>query len=395
LIAADFCDAFREVLRMSPASGSREVCFDDVVHAYRWILGREPESIEILAEQASAGRNVQGLRSILLSSPEFRSKLLDIEIDRFCSRSEPSFLPETIIRLVFIHIPRCGGTSLHHILGEAVGADRVCPERHNCFWLCLAGDLARARLFSGHYDRNCVALIPGREVKLVTMLRDPRRRLLSLYDYLRAHRPAVIKADNLALAEAARKYPLGDFLDAAMEINPAAVDNTYLRAFGGRLPFHRWEQAAEPSAPKTLADHGYSAAELYDRAAEFLRNMAVVGILEQFEDSARAISRAFGLAEPKIFIPPKSLQDVANDHAHFEPVQAYEVSRADEMRISELTKYDMDLYKLGKAYLAEAIESQISQPPDAQAAIVEYTKRRKARRGRKVAGVSNRHSSRV
>jgi len=381
---------------MLPAANLRDVCFDDVVHAYRWILGREPEDVEALVKQAPQGREVRTLRSILLSSPEFRSKLLDIEIDDFCSRSEPGFLPETATRLVFVHIPRSGGTSLHHILAQGLGSDRICGARHNSLWLCSGADLARARLFSGHYDRNCVALIPGREVKVVTMLRNPRRRLLSLYDYLRAHRPKVIKANDLMLAEVARKYGLSDFLDAAMEINPAAVDNTYLRAFGGRLPFRRWEQAAEPNAPKTLTDFGCSEAELFDRAAEFLRTMAVVGILEQFEYSARAISRAFELEEPKDFTALQSFEDIVENHEDFEPVQPYAVSRADELRIDELTSYDMDLYTLGKNCLAEAVGSHASRSPNLRGSTIDGAKRRTERRDRKAAAVSpNRHSPRV
>jgi len=340
-----------------PKADLREVYFDDVVQAYRWILGREPE-IDALATQAPAGRDVRSLRLILLRSREFRTKFLESEIEAFCADSDLDFLPQNIPRLVFIHIPRSGGTSLHHILAEAVGPDKVCPARPNNLWFRLAADMARARLFSGHYDRNCIALIPGRTVKTVTMLRDPRGRLISVYNFLRAHRPEVIKANNLALAEAARKHTLSGFLSAAMEINPAAVDNTYLRTFGGRLPFGRWEQAAEPNAPRTLADFGCSPAELYERAAEFLRSMAAVGILERFEDSARVISRALELEEPTAFIALQSFAEITRRHENMEPVDAYSVSSTDEDHIAELTQYDMDLYKLGTHFLARSIALQ-------------------------------------
>ena len=343
---------------MSDDSSSREVLFDDVVHAYRWILGREPEAIDVLRKQALAGKDLRSLRAILLNSPEFKDQLLNIEIEDFCSRAEPDILPELTTRLIFIHIPRSGGTTLHRALTDAVGLNRVCRARHNTLWLCSGADLASARLFSGHYDRNCVAFVPGREVKVVTMLREPRRRLLSLYDYLRAHRPKAVEANNLALAAAARKYSLSDFLQAAVEINPAAVDNTYLRTFGGRLPFHRWEQAAEPHAPRTLSDYGCPTEQLFERAAQFLRTMAVVGLLEQFDVSTRAIFHAFHLDAPKSVTVRQRLADIVQDQDMFETIQPYALSHMEELRIDELTKYDRELYNLGKTYLAEAIESQ-------------------------------------
>ena len=331
-----------------------------MVHAYRWILGREPETIDILGKQALAGKDIANLRMLLLNSPEFKEQYHNIVIENFCSYPELDALPELTPRLVFIHIPRSGGTTLHHMLTEAVGLERVCRARHNNLWLCLGADLARAQLFSGHYDRNCVAFIPGREMRVVTMLREPRRRLLSLYDYLRAHKPAAIQANNLAMAEAARKYRLGDFLHAALEINPAAVDNICLRAFGGRLPFHRWEQVAEPNAPRTLSDYGCSVEELRRRATEFLRGTAAVGILEQFDTSTRAIFRAFGLGAAKPFTVRQRLEEVAQSNEMFERTEPYILSRAEETRIDELTKYDVELYNLGKTYLAEAVESQIA-----------------------------------
>jgi hypothetical protein len=379
---------------MRPVGDPRAVHFDDVVHAYRWIFGREPETAGAIEKQVQAGRDVQGLRAVLLSSLEFRIRFLSSEIDDFWPSFQPGPLPETTTRVVFIHVPRSGGTSLHDILAEAVGPDRVCPARHNNLQLCLGGDLARSRLFSGHYDRNCLSLVPGGATKVVTMLRDPRRRLVSLYDFLRSHRPAAIEASGLELAAAARKYGLSDFLDAALDINPSAVDNTYLRAFGGRLPFRRWEQASEAYAPKSLADFGCTVAELHQRAAAFLGSMAAVGILEQFEDSARAIARALELEEPRAFPLLQSLRGITEDNEDFEPVRSSSISRAEEARISELTRFDMDLYELGKMHLAERLESHARKSPGPQESAAYGTKRWSDDRGGRVAVLSRRPSPR-
>ena len=343
---------------MPPSGSHRELRFDDVVSAYRWILGREPESTAIIAEQALAGGDIERLRAMLLESPEFRSAFLNLDTGKSFALADSAHQQSLGDRFVFLHIPRSGGTSLHHMLSAAVGARNVCEARHNNLWRCLAGDLAPLRLFSGHYDRHCLALIPGRQIKVVTVLREPRSRLVSLYDYLRSHRPETAAPGKLELAEAARKYSLGDFLDAAMEINPAAVDNTCLRAFGGRLPLRRWEQSAEPGAPKALADQGCSVETLYQRAEEFLRGMTAVGILEQFEASARAIFAALGLDAPPPSPALHRLVDVAEENPTFEPVQPSSVTPADAERLAALTQYDAQLYEMGKALLSASLQTR-------------------------------------
>jgi len=335
----------------------RDLRFDDVVHAYRWILGREPESIDIVGDQARSGSDAQGLRAILLNSPEFKRAFLDLEPT---GPLRPLVTPPAD-RLVFLHIPRSGGTTLHHLLTAEVGAENASDVRHNNLWRCLAGELAQTRLFCGHYDRDCLAMIPGPAIKVATMLREPRSRLISLYNYLRAHRSEVVASANLGLAAAARKYCLGDFLQAALEINPAAVDNAFLRTFGGWLPYRRWEQAAEPSAPKSLADFGFSIEELVWRAQTFLDDMAAVGILEQFEESAQAIFAAFGLGASQAVGPLHSLENLVKGNQAFEPVQPLTITRSDALRLDEMTHYDAQLYLHAKALLARVIDARIDR----------------------------------
>ena len=342
----------------------RDLCFDDVVHAYRWILGREPESTDIVGEQARGAADARSLRASLLNSAEFRRTFLDIEP---LGPSRPLAAPP-IERLVFLHVPRSGGTTLHDLLAAAVGGENMCAVRHNHLWRCLATDLSRARVFCGHYDRDCLSVIPGARIKVATMLREPRSRLISLYAYLRAHRPETIAPANLDLAGAARRYGLADFLEAALEINPAAVDNPCLRTFGGWLPHRRWEQAAEPSAPKALADFGYPIEELVQRARTFLDDMAAIGILEQFEESAHSIFTAFGLGVPPPVGALHSLESLVKGNQAFEPVQLEAITRSDARRIDEMTHYDAQLYVHAKNLLARAIDARTDRRREALSA---------------------------
>ena len=86
--------------------------------------------------------------------------------------------------------------------------------------------------------------------------------------------------------------------------------------------------------------------------------MATVGILEQFDTSLRAIFSAFHLDAPKSVTVRQRLADIVQDNEMLEPIEPYALSHSEELRIDELTKYDLELYKLGKVYLAESIGLQ-------------------------------------
>lgn len=350
---------------------------DDVVNAYRWILGREPGSSTVIERRMRVADRAE-LRRQLLMSAEFHR-----DFAKMTARSPaPPALPPldpSIDRLVFLHIPKTGGTTLHELLAAAVGADRVSVERHNGLWRRSGAELAAARLFSGHYDRRCLSVVPGRRVRVVTLLRDPSRRLLSVYRFLRAHRPRFIAHHKMALATAAREKRYGDFLQAALTINPAAVDNTYLRALGASLPDARWEQRAEPRARKRVDELGPPPEEMLARARGFLDEMAAVGVLERFDASFPIIFRALGLPVPENYKILQRLSDLVVQNPDLEPVDEVAISDADRRLTDELTRFDVELYDHAQRLHATAVADAATQPKgdavpptgDAQMAVVD------------------------
>ena len=326
-----------------------DLCADDVIQAYRWLLGREPESVAAIEGKLAHAKRKTVLRRRMLQSPEFKQKFNAIAGP--APDTPARYLPPECERIVFIHIPKTGGTTLRTLLSEAVGKDQVSTEGHNGLWRRTGAELCAARLFSGHYDRRCLSVIPGRHLRIVTMLREPRQRLLSVYQYLRSHAPLVVAANNLELAAAARRLAFGDFLHAALEINPATVDNTYLRTFGASLPYARWEQRAEPAARQSLADLGMPLDELVRQASVFLQEMAAVGILEEFDRSLAVIFAACELAAPAGYAVKQRLADLVAQNPAFEPVGEIAITADAERLIAELTRFDQELYQLGMRIL--------------------------------------------
>lgn len=90
-------------------------------------------------------------------------------------------------RIVFLHIPRCGGTTVdnyffRHLGRPKVGRSAVAESADD-----LPADIARIRYVTGHFNWSVAeAMIPGSYS--FTVLREPVERLWSAYFYVRNRR---------------------------------------------------------------------------------------------------------------------------------------------------------------------------------------------------------------
>lgn len=323
----------------------RTVSMDDVVHAYRWILGREPENCEkIDLHLIRSGGNPEVLRRAFLSSPEFARQAAALGLMQDIDIAEVEGLAEGVERIVFLHVPKTGGTTLHFHLSEQLRPSEFCTYRHNSLLSAPAIRLSPFRVFSGHFDRRCVNVIPGLTKKVLTVLRKPRSRLISVYRYLAAHKPDRALVEGMELAKAARALPFSRFLEAALEINPAAVDNTYLRAFGSCLPVRRWEQAAEAPWMSRWKDPSDAERErMLQYALAFIERLDAVAILENLSGTAGSLFSACGLATPPSLERLKAIDQVDHATEGFEPPPT--VTDSDCAIMDRLTQWDEIIYQ--------------------------------------------------
>jgi hypothetical protein len=157
---------------------------------YDALLGRQPdqEGLEHYEKIISSPNGVAECLLSVICSPEFRER------QRGAAREQQFDLHDLEVeKIVFLHLPKTGGTPLHHLLSSGLSKDAVCPERHNGLHAYSGIELAKYRLFSGHYDYPSTCLIPGRRA-LITMLREPIARLVSLLPFSESapsgdHRP--------------------------------------------------------------------------------------------------------------------------------------------------------------------------------------------------------------
>lgn len=111
--------------------------------------------------------------------------------------------------IVFLHLPKTAGQTIHNALAAAVGAARVSPIR-----LHTAAEPGATQfppgyaLYSGHLDWDRIDTLPEGRFTF-TVLRDPQERIASFYFYLRREAQRLTEAqlelpENLGRARALR-----------------------------------------------------------------------------------------------------------------------------------------------------------------------------------------------
>lgn len=99
------------------------------------------------------------------------------------------------MKIVFLHIPKTAGQSIHAGLVDAFGSEVVCPARVNeQLQVMSIKEINKYSVFSGHFDWSLLDCLKG-NVYVFTVLRDPLERILSFYFYLYA------KASKLSFEE--------------------------------------------------------------------------------------------------------------------------------------------------------------------------------------------------
>ncbi len=136
--------------------------------------------------------------------------------------------------LVFLHLMKCAGTSIHASLQSLFDPDSFCPER---FHLGVtrgepAEDLSRYQVFSGHFDALDLPHFPA-ESQVFTSLRDPLDRALSHFDFWRSHDASYLEQAGLLGTLAAVEMTAMEFFNSDGGDFRNNFDNYYVRSLSG------------------------------------------------------------------------------------------------------------------------------------------------------------------
>jgi hypothetical protein len=218
--------------------------------------------------------------------------------------------------LLFLHVPKAGGTALWGALANRFSAE----DCLDTYYARRPSDdeLNAARFVTGHLSMSVLDRFERRPFS-VTVLREPMERALSVYSFFRelddpnSGWPGLERYD--AMLRLAKEHSLEDFIEEAPELVEHYLGNWQARMLGAK----RLDRAGE-----TLED-----------ALEGLHRCDFVGLAERQDESVDWLARRLGWAP----LAPLPRVNVTGTRLRRE-----QISPAALEALLELTAVDRDLY---------------------------------------------------
>ena len=233
--------------------------------------------------------------------------------------------------VIFLHIPKTGGASLANMLAGHFAPGGVYNPQVREIGDRPPGDVNGYDFIFGHLDWSELAAIAS-PVQIISMLREPVSRALSVYWYWRAHSWAYgVEQLGSRGVECAKTLSPEDFFHIAPPDVLGNIENTAARQLVGA---EYWTL----NTGFTIPD-----AEVIRICRRHIDEMAFCGVTEHFEATAAAVMRTLGLP------PTPSRRDnvFANltKDPNFEAVVPTPPSPALMARIRAMTAIDAALHR--------------------------------------------------
>ncbi len=240
----------------------------------------------------------------------------------------------------FLHFEKTAGTSLvrmlesyFHPLQINLDADRgAAPHILSGFLPGQCEEVRRTAFVWGHYDLPALRRIdPARAV--VTVLREPRARVLSLYHFWRS----VVPDDgpvgfNVA---AAQQHDLLAFLRSDDPLIRNYIDNVYVRRLTGHYVTPTEPDSLHTDAEQTTAD-----------AMRALDGLAWVGLVEKHDGLTALLGRAIGASLPDRLPHHNAAEDPSGAPSPgYRRAARMPITPEVAVELDRLTRYDTVIYR--------------------------------------------------
>lgn len=252
--------------------------------------------------------------------------------------------------LYFLHIPKTAGTTLYNNLDDRFELDQICPARFLAELLKLSPDeIQRYCFFRGHFGYSLQNFVE-RPLTYITVLRDPVERCISQFEDVR-------RVPNNFLHQRVKEQQM-TFADFARD----AETHIALRNLQARNLAFDWT-ADQMDGNVELIRRGIAGTilelsddELLDIAKGRLRQCAVVGVVERFQETTALLSYRFQWYPIR---PPRRL----NQSAHRLKRESLDTDTV--AAVQELNQVDEALYRYATQLFEEQYEAMLQELPPA------------------------------
>jgi hypothetical protein len=177
----------------------------------------------------------------------------------------------------FMHLPKTGGNSLHHVITSHLPSLRVCPSPRLGVWDYQPVCSQSYDFYSGHFDFDLFGMIGAGALRL-TMIRHPVARAVSLYDYWRGFTAEETAAVTAEIPDNGPRFAssvdFGTFVSSPTPFVRTHTENGLTRQLLGSLY----------NELKSNLDW------MIDEAQGRLSTFDWIGVTEYFNDSVRSLA---------------------------------------------------------------------------------------------------------
>ena len=226
--------------------------------------------------------------------------------------------------LLFLHVRKTGGTSFYRVLSNRFAARDCLVLAHGPAH--RARDFDALRFIAGHFDASCLGRFRSPPF-LITCLREPLDRTLSVYSYYRSfplEQYALLLPDlgqaayerRVFAMRLARECSIDEFMRRAPEAAREHLGDVQTRVFCGLPP--------------------EATGERLDAALRALERCDFLGLTERLDESAAWLARRLGWAE---------LGPLPRENVSAERLRRDELSAETLGALRRLTALDAELYR--------------------------------------------------
>lgn len=245
--------------------------------------------------------------------------------------------------LVFLHIQKTAGTSIQNHLGCCFSQDEIYREHSDSLYLYSPAELNTFNVFAGHFNYDSLRYIPRRDLSIFTFVRDPKKRLISLYHFWRAHEPGHPSFHNgMALAN---EFPIDEFFENIREENDYNTLNHMTWAIMGERKWRNWNSLLkEKTNSKTKT--AFIGNKVRPAIAKRLSEFTFIGMQEDFERSVLHLYKILRKPAPQTFRTDHSLKQLMETSPMFKrEMEMQDITIRVDAALDHLVQLDNIVYE--------------------------------------------------